>query len=132
MGIHGRAHAMQCQPRIPAYLENIARDRGSVVDDWHVHQITRVFQPRRKRRPSPIGFSRDRFIQRAIPPWEVIFRGFVQSAGPWRTSGEWWNDGAAGRAWDRDEWDVAIADGTVYRLYVERDIGQWFLEGIVD
>ena len=56
----------------------------------------------------------------------------VQSAGPWRTSGEWWNDGASGRSWDRDEWDVAVADGTVYRLYVERHIGQWFLEGIMD
>jgi protein ImuB len=56
----------------------------------------------------------------------------VQAAGPWRTSGEWWNDGQSGRSWDRDEWDVAIADGTVYRLYVERDIGQWFLDGVVD
>ena len=55
----------------------------------------------------------------------------VHAAGPWRTSGEWWND-SAGRAWDRDEWDVVIADGTVYRIYVARDIGQWFLEGIVD
>jgi protein ImuB len=55
----------------------------------------------------------------------------VQAAGPWRTSGEWWND-ASGRTWDRDEWDVALADGTVYRLCVERDVGQWFLEGIVD
>jgi protein ImuB len=56
----------------------------------------------------------------------------MQAAGPWRTSGEWWNDGPSGRSWDRDEWDVAIADGTVYRLYVEREIGQWFLEGVVD
>ena len=77
----------------------------------------------------------------------------VQAAGPWRTSGEWWNDGinvprvpkvpqvpevqSAPAAphpscWDRDEWDIAVADGTVYRLYVERDVGQWFLEGVVD
>jgi protein ImuB len=53
----------------------------------------------------------------------------AQAAGPWRTSGEWWQDG---QAWDRDEWDVAMADGTVYRLVVERGVGQWFLEGIVD
>ena len=53
----------------------------------------------------------------------------VQSAGPWRTSGEWWQEG---QAWDRDEWDVAMADGTIYRLVVERGVGQWFLEGIVD
>jgi protein ImuB len=56
----------------------------------------------------------------------------LQSAGPWRTSGEWWNDGPAGRSWDRDEWDVALSDGTVYRIFVERDIGQWFLEGVID
>jgi protein ImuB len=65
----------------------------------------------------------------------------VQAAGPWRTSGEWWNDGGdapkrpEGRGpscWDRDEWDIAVADGTIYRLYVERDVGQWFLEGVVD
>jgi protein ImuB len=56
----------------------------------------------------------------------------VEAAGPWRTSGEWWNDGPSARAWDRDEWDVALADGTVYRLFVERDIGQWFLDGLMD
>ena len=53
----------------------------------------------------------------------------LQAAGPWRTSGEWWQ---AGQAWDRDEWDVAMADGTLYRLVVERGVGQWFLEGVVD
>ncbi len=53
----------------------------------------------------------------------------VQSAGPWRTSGEWWQEG---QAWDRDEWDVAMTDGTIYRLVVERGVGQWFLEGVVD
>jgi protein ImuB len=55
----------------------------------------------------------------------------VQSAGPWRTSGEWWSD-KKDDAWDRDEWDVAMTDGTVYRLVVEREVGQWFLEGVVD
>src|SRR5687768_12295654 len=29
-----------------------------------------------------------------------------QAAGPWRTSGGWWE---AGR-WNRDEWDIALAD----------------------
>jgi protein ImuB len=59
----------------------------------------------------------------------------VQAAGPWRTSGNWWSDSArepAGDAWDRDEWDVAMTDGTVYRLVVERAVGQWFLDGVID
>jgi protein ImuB len=51
-------------------------------------------------------------------------------AGPWRTSGDWWTDGASG--WDRDEWDVTLNDGATYRLFRERDAGHWFVDGIVD
>jgi protein ImuB len=74
----------------------------------------------------------------------------VEAAGPWRTSGNWWSaygretsgelrrdhlaEAASGRegGWDRDEWDVAMTDGTIYRLVVEREVGQWFLEGVID
>ena len=52
----------------------------------------------------------------------------VEAAGPWRTSGEWWQQDS----WDRDEWDASMPDGTVYRLAVERSVGQWFVEGIMD
>jgi len=51
-----------------------------------------------------------------------------QAAGPWRTSGEWWRPSA----WDRDEWDVVVAGGTVYRLSRDRARGTWVVEGIVD
>ena len=65
--------------------------------------------------------------------------GIEIAAGPWRTSGEWWEP----KAWDRDEWDVALADGVTYRLYRERGVGvsrrsgeaakaEWFVEGVVD
>jgi protein ImuB len=53
-----------------------------------------------------------------------------QHAGPWRTSGAWWD--AAGTHWDRDEWDVAFAGGTLCRLFRERTTGSWFLEGLLD
>jgi protein ImuB len=59
------------------------------------------------------------------------------AAGPWRTSGSWWEGG-----WDRDEWDVALADGVTYRLFRDRTDaridkkhcakGEWFIEGVVD
>jgi protein ImuB len=39
---------------------------------------------------------------------------------------------ASSAAWDRDEWDVVLADGTVYRLAVERGVGQWCVEGLID
>jgi protein ImuB len=60
----------------------------------------------------------------------------AQAAGPWRTSGEWWTTGSApsasAAAWDRDEWEIGMNDGTVYRLFVEREVGQWFIEGVID
>jgi protein ImuB len=63
----------------------------------------------------------------------------LEAAGPWRTSGNWWDTPGprqksthGSEAWDRDEWDVAMPDGTVYRLVVEREVGQWFLEGVID
>jgi protein ImuB len=52
-----------------------------------------------------------------------------QCAGPWRTSGAWWEDG---HDWDHDEWDVTLSDGATYRVFRERDSAHWFLEGIVD
>ncbi|MDQ3417714.1 MAG: DNA polymerase Y family protein [Acidobacteriota bacterium] len=53
-----------------------------------------------------------------------------QAAGPWRTSGDWWN--TSGRHWDRDEWEVGLSDGSVCRLYLDRETGRWFLDGIFD
>jgi protein ImuB len=58
-------------------------------------------------------------------------------AGPWRTSGHWWAEGAgaAGRPvlpWDRDEWDVSLSDGAVYRVCRDRDADRWFIDAIVD
>jgi protein ImuB len=51
----------------------------------------------------------------------------VTSAGPWRTSGDWWREG-----WDRDEWDVSLGDGATYRVFRTRGADAWFIEGIVD
>jgi protein ImuB len=65
----------------------------------------------------------------------------VQCAGPWRTSGNWWA-GEAGRTaragrvggagWNRDEWDVVVNNGTVYRIFCDRETDAWFIDAIVD
>jgi protein ImuB len=49
-------------------------------------------------------------------------------AGPWRTSGAWWD----AELWNRDEWDVTLASGETYRLFHDRESGNWFLDGVVD
>ena len=56
-------------------------------------------------------------------------RGTVVSlAGPWRSSGEWWTAGP----WSRDEWDIALSDGSLYRIYRDRKEEVWFVEGLYD
>ena len=113
-------------------------------------------------------------------------RGFaggavVSCAGPWRTSGAWWEDepgqqaadgqgidrgqwpanqqgpgterqgqadvsetrevatrrpkakeGGGSGPWSRDEWDVALADGAVYRIFRDRTTDGWFIDGVLD
>jgi hypothetical protein len=155
---------------------------------------TAGYHVRRLRRPWPITV-------RATPAGRpcavgIGARGWTdgtvtQAAGPWRSSGAWWQDapGAAdatpaammlagrprstvhglhgsetaqasrtaqprtlndpGRIrgqepgarsqqsisclpWDRDEWDVALQDGTTYRIFQDRTTQQWWLDGEVD
>ena len=53
------------------------------------------------------------------------------SAGPWRSSGDWWEQDA----WVRDEWDIAVQEKTgiaLYRLVHDLVCGQWMLEGGYD
>jgi protein ImuB len=36
------------------------------------------------------------------------------------------------RMWNRDEWDVALNDGAVYRIFQDRVTDAWFIDAIVD
>ena len=51
----------------------------------------------------------------------------VDHAGPWRASGDWWDV-----AWSREEWDVALLAGGVYRIFRDRLREAWFVEGELD
>jgi protein ImuB len=52
----------------------------------------------------------------------------VESAGPWRTSGDWWDV-----AWSREEWDVVLAGNAgLFRIYKDRLRDSWFVFGEVD
>jgi protein ImuB len=52
-------------------------------------------------------------------------------AGPWRSSGDWWER----EAWARDEWDIAVQNKdnvALYRLVHDLLSGGWFVEGAYD
>jgi protein ImuB len=53
------------------------------------------------------------------------------AAGPWRSSGDWWEQDS----WVRDEWDIALREKSgiaLYRLVHDLVCGQWLLEGSYD
>ncbi len=52
----------------------------------------------------------------------------VALAGPYRTTGEWWGD----RPFSRDDYDVALADGSVLRLSFDRLARSWAVDGVYD
>jgi protein ImuB len=118
---------------------------------------------RRCRQPVParVAVGADQRPARVATDRRGFAGGAVLScAGPWRTSGEWWTDAAAGIAragragrtdgaggaggagrargesevggWNRDEWDVALSDGAVYRIFRDRVTDGWFIDAIVD
>jgi protein ImuB len=52
-------------------------------------------------------------------------------AGPWRFSGDWWEQ----EPWARDEWDIALQQENgigLYRLVRDLLSGGWFVEGTYD
>jgi protein ImuB len=57
----------------------------------------------------------------------AIRGNIITYAGPWRTSGDWWSS----NPWDRDEWDVSLNDGSLYRIYRDPK-SAWFIEGTYD
>ena len=53
------------------------------------------------------------------------------AAGPWRSSGDWWEN----EGWARDEWDIAVpGEGGIalYRLMRDLLSGKWLVEGTYD
>jgi hypothetical protein len=102
-----------------------------------VKELLPVAALRRFRHPVPIRVHVKQGKPSSVSTSQRGLRGGAvdSCAGPWRTSGGWWESGARERPilpWDRDEWDVALAEGPTYRLFRERHSDKWFLEGVVD
>jgi protein ImuB len=51
----------------------------------------------------------------------------VDRAGPWRASGDWWDT-----PWSREEWDVALGGGGLFRIFNDRLRDAWFVDGELD
>jgi protein ImuB len=101
--------------------ENTNKEMNAVI-------ALRLFRP-------PLGASvtlreakpvRMRCLQREDIAGEIVW-----TAGPWRSSGDWWEH----QGWARDEWDIAVQEKSGIALYrLVRDLlgGEWAVEGSYD
>jgi protein ImuB len=65
------------------------------------------------------------------PKREMTQGEILWTAGPWRSSGDWWEH----EGWARDEWDIAVQEKSgivLYRLVRDLLNGQWLVEGSYD
>lgn len=81
---------------------------------------------RRFRPPLPARFAMSEGQPSFL--WTERLQGTIAAQrGPWFSSGDWWQ---SDRAWVRAEWDIALAEGGLYRIF--RDHRGWFIEGEYD
>lgn len=94
----------------------------------------------------PVAIGPPRALASAEEVTRVSYGDVVWCAGPWRTSGEWWNK----EHWEREEWDLAVKKeagvrsresvaalplvhcSMLYRAYRDLRDGTWFVEGEYD
>jgi protein ImuB len=72
--------------------------------------------------PATIDLIDNRPVRLSAPG---IHGKVLNAAGPWRTSGDWWTT----TVWNRDEWDIALSNGSLYRIYCDFN---WCVEGSYD
>jgi len=105
----------------------------------------RIFRPSR---PIHVQMAEGRPCQLAMLTPDVerneLEGKILWSAGPWRSSGDWWAEQATSKinseeaqVWDREEWDIALAnDGgnnvALYRIYRDTGTGHWFVDASYD
>ena len=79
------------------------------------------------RRYRPPQIARIRLLQEAPAhiSTAALKSKVIASAGPWRSSGDWWKSDP----WDRSEWDIAVTGDALYRIHEDLRTGRWFLEG---
>jgi len=81
---------------------------------------------RRYRPPEPANVQ---VQQRPVHVSSRLIRGPVRIAGgPWYANGDWWTQ----RQYDREEWDVALQNDRLFRIFRDLQSTAWFVEGNYD
>jgi protein ImuB len=122
-----RAEGFRMRRFVPGLAPEANRQQNSVEGKSAVTALRRFRPPQRvtvvleNGEPARVVCAKKKEAQGSV----------LWKAGPWRSSGDWWQR----EAWARDEWDIALqnAEGVVlYRLVHDLLGGGWFVEGTYD
>jgi protein ImuB len=126
-----RAEAFRMRRFLPeAAPERRARKTSEPAKDKEKSAVAalRMFRPPLR---AAVTFENGELARVAGTKKKEVQGTVLWKAGPWRSSGDWWER----EAWAREEWDIALqnADGVVlYRLVHDLLEGRWFVEGTYD
>jgi protein ImuB len=126
------AHDRQ-EPKTPKPKE----EAGEIKEQPAVTALRRFRPPLR----ATVTLDQGEPAQIVCEKTKIIQGSVLWKAGPWRSSGDWWER----EAWSRDEWDIALQNSTLqnnalqsgssvalYRLVHDLLEGAWFVEGTYD
>jgi protein ImuB len=129
-----RPEAFRIQHFAPAAVED-KKAKSTDVNGAHSDAATvppvtalRMFRPPLR---ASVTMSKGRPVYVACPKRKEVQGEITWTAGPWRSSGDWWQQ----EGWAREEWDIAVQSAAGIALYrLVRDLlqGRWFVEGTYD
>ena len=123
-----RAEGFRMRRFVPAVQKNQSRQTSEPAKDKSAVAALRMFRPPLR---AAVTLENGELMRVACAKKKEVQGTVLWKAGPWRSSGDWWER----EAWARDEWDIALqnADGVVlYRLVHDLLGGGWFVEGTYD
>jgi len=115
----------------------------------------RIWRPARRLQVSLSDGQPNAVLLETRQPEQILLQGkILWSAGPWRSSGDWWTENAKQNGdrtateqsgpWDREECDIAVAcagknntrgecsNVALYRIYRDLATGDWFVDASYD
>lgn len=143
-----------CVDRFALMVSDNSRIASPTVSDMnnHISLALRILRPARPLQVClsagrPNTLVSEKQVERTKIQGKVLW-----SAGPWRSSGDWWTEkmkqDVATREpsgpWDREEWDIALAmtnssseeksdaDVALYRIFRDVATGNWFADATYD
>src|SRR5580658_7460493 len=117
-----------CMKRfVPGAASETNRSKGSGEEQPAIAAL-RMFRPPLR---ATVTLENGELVRVVCSKKKEVQGSVLWKAGPWRSSGDWWER----EAWARDEWDIALqtAEGAaLYRLVHDRLGGSWFVDGTYD